>query len=80
MEEQVLVHWGLQDAVQQPGACVDSSPEKLPQSHHHFGSERQQQDDPFTGLDLLLLERPPWSIFLLEAMLVSGLCFGREPC
>jgi hypothetical protein len=85
MEEQVLVHWGLQDAVRQPGACVDSASEKLP-SHTIIlalnGNNRMtlMKSGPFTGLDILLLERPPWSMFLLEAMLVSGLCFGREPC
>lgn len=32
----------------------------------------------FCGLDLL--ERPPWSMLLLEAMLTCGLCYSQRSC
>lgn len=62
---------------------MDSAPSGLP-SHKITlalsggGRMFEMKSDPFAGLDLLRI--PPWSVILLEAMLVSGRCFSRGRC
>lgn len=45
---------------------------------HEINVTFMMKNGPFTRLDVF--ERPPWSLLLPEAMLVSSPCVGRGPC